>query len=164
MIRLAKVTETSKKRVSLHLVLDCISAFARFFMAYIWLAAGISKLNNRMETAQSIRAYEIFTDTWSNGLASVIGPLEIAGGVLLLFGIFLRKASWISVTVLVLFIAGIAQAWARNLGIDCGCFGPQGLGENTARDYALIIIRDIFFIALSLWTVYRPFKKFALYA
>lgn len=158
------VSENTMRRSRKTMALDAMSFFARFFMAYIWISAGISKTGSRLETAQSVKAYEIFSDTWANWISIIIGPLEIAGGVLLLLGIFLRKASWVSTFVMVLFIIGLSQAWARGLSIDCGCFGPQGITENTAADYAKVIARDIVFVVLSLWTVYRPFKKCALYA
>ncbi|RNE49796.1 DoxX family protein [Corynebacterium alimapuense] len=144
-------------------VLDFISAFARFYMAYTWISAGIPKLNSHMALTQAIMAYEVFTPQWSDYLARLIGPLEIAGGVLLLLGIFLRQSSKVATVVLVLFIVGIGQAWIRGLGIDCGCFSVDPDQDEQIMDYFLTILRDIGFIILSLWTVYRPFRKFALY-
>ena len=144
-------------------ILDAISAFARFFMAYIWISAGIPKLNDHMNMTQAIAAYEIFTPYWSDLLARLIGPLEIAGGVLLLLGIFLRQSSKVASWVMVLFIVGVASAWARGLAIDCGCFNIEPNTDGQAMDYLITILRDLVFLALSLWTVYRPFKRFALY-
>lgn len=145
------------------LVLDAISAFARFYLAYIWISAGIAKLSDHMVMTQTIVAYEIFTPQWSDYLARLIGPLEIAGGILLLLGLFLRQAGKVSAIVLVLFIIGIGQAWARGLDIDCGCFNLEP-DPNQATDYLITILRDIGYLALSIWIVYRPFKKFALYS
>lgn len=145
------------------LILDAISAFARFFMAYIWISAGIPKLNDHLNMTQAITAYEIFTPYWSDLLARLIGPLEIAGGVLLLLGIFLRPASKVAAWVMVLFIIGVGQAWLRGLSIDCGCFNIEPNLDQQAMDYFVTILRDLAFLALTLWTVYRPFKRFALY-
>lgn len=144
-------------------ILDVISAVARFYMAYVWISAGIPKLDNHMNMTQAIMAYEIFTPYWSDLLARVIGPLEIAGGVFLLLGIFLRRASKVASVVLVLFIIGIGQAWARGLAIDCGCFNIEPNLDKQAMDYFITILRDLAYLALTLWTVYRPFKRFALY-
>ena len=99
--------DTSSTRV---LLLDLLSAFARFYMAYIWIKAGLSKVGEHLSVYQTIRAYEIFTDQWSHYLAHLIGPLEIAGGVLLLLGVFLRKSALVGTIVLVLFMIGISQA------------------------------------------------------
>lgn len=144
-------------------ILDGISFFARFFMAYTWLTAGWAKLNDHMNMTQAIMAYEIFTPQWSDLLARLIGPLEIAGGLFLLLGIFLRQSSKVATGVLVLFIIGIAQAWARGLAIDCGCFSIEPNLDAVAMDYFVTILRDLFYIALTVWTIYRPFKRFALY-
>lgn len=151
------------KKIDKTLVLDLISAFARFYMAYIWIKAGVSKLNQHHSVTQTISAYEIFTPEWSDYLAYLIGPLEIAGGVLLLLGLFLRGSSKVALIVLSLFIIGIAQAWARGLGIDCGCFSTNIDEDAQAMNYLKTIVRDIFYIALTIWTIKRPFKKFALY-
>lgn len=132
-------------------------------MAYIWIAAGISKLDNHMEMTQTIMAYEIFTPEWSDLLARLIGPLEIAGGVLLLLGVFLRHTNVLAIVVLGLFIVGIAQAWSRGLIIDCGCFGIEQVTEDPRGEYAKTIARDVLFIALSTWSIARPFKKWAIY-
>ena len=72
------------------LVLDVLSALARFYMAYIWISAGWAKIGVHLDTAKTIEAYEIFTPAWSDLLAHIIGPLELAGGLLLLLGIKLR--------------------------------------------------------------------------
>lgn len=145
------------------LVLDIVSAFARLYMAYIWIKAGLAKLNDVMAVTQSIRAYEIFTLEWSGYLANIIAPLEIAGGVLLLLGLFLRKSSVIGTIVLCLFIIGIAQAWGRGLGIDCGCFSVNPNQEAQVMNYMKTIARDVFYIVLMLWIYFRPFKKWALH-
>ena len=150
-------------RLNKTLVLDAISFFARFWMAYTWIKAGISKLDAHMAVTQNITAYEIFTPQWSDFLARLIGPLEIAGGVLLLLGIFLRTSSKVSIGVLTLFIIGIAQAWIRGLELDCGCFDPTATTTNYQLEYATSIGRDLFYIALSAWTVHRPLKKWAIY-
>ena len=144
-------------------VLDIISAIARFYMAYIWISAGVAKLNDHMAVTQTIAAYEIFTPQWADYLARLIGPLEIAGGVLLLLGIFLRGSSKVAAVVLVLFMIGIGQAWARGLAIDCGCFNVDVNLDEQAMDYLKTILRDVGYLALTIWTIKRPFKKFALY-
>lgn len=144
-------------------ILDCVSAFARFYMAYIWISAGISKLNQHATVAMTIRNYDIFTGEWSNLLAHIIGPLEIMGGVLLLLGLFLKQANKIAIIVLTLFVIGIAQAWLRGLNIDCGCFEADPTASDGPMNYAMTILRDFFYIFLSGWTIFRPFKKLAIY-
>lgn len=142
-------------------MLDVLSALARFGLAVMWIYSGSTKLGNHMTVTQSIEAYEIFTPYWSNLLANIIGPAEIAGGLILLLGIKIRPAGWVSFGVLVLFIIGLSSAYHRGLQIDCGCFGPQP--DSNGGDLLWAIARDIGLIAVTLFMIYRPFKKFALY-
>lgn len=143
-------------------ILDAISFISRFGLATVWIIAGVGKVGKTMVETQTIMAYKIFTYEWSLFLAKIIGPLEVAGGLVLLLGIFLRQAGKISTVVLVLFMIGIGQAWYRGLVIDCGCFGEPDL-SNGGMDYLATILRDVGLVAMSLWVVYRPFKRFALY-
>lgn len=133
-------------------------------MAYVWIHAGTAKLGKHMEMTQAITAYKIFTPEWSGYLAQLIGPLEIAGGVFLLLGLFLRGSSMVGAVVLVLFMIGIGQAWSRGLAIDCGCFSVEGLSDDQTMDYLKTLLRDAGYLALTAWTIWRPFKRFAVYA
>ncbi|GAB3946997.1 DoxX family membrane protein [Corynebacterium tapiri] len=142
-------------------ILDGVSFVARFFMAYIWITAGLHKIGNNLNVTQSIQAYDIFTPAWNHILAQLIGPLELAGGLMLLMGLYLRKSSLVSTIVLVLFIIGISQAWIRGLELNCGCFGPEEATTNYPKQYFETIVRDLVFIALSVWTMVRPFTRWA---
>lgn len=142
-------------------VLDALSALVRFGLAVMWIYSGSTKLGNHMTVTQSIEAYEIFTPYWSNLLANIIGPAEIAGGLILLLGIKIRPAGWVSFGVLVLFVIGLSSAYHRGLQIDCGCFGPNP--DSSGGGLLWAIARDIGLIAATLFMIYRPFKKFALY-
>ncbi|WP_047260738.1 MauE/DoxX family redox-associated membrane protein [Corynebacterium uterequi] len=130
-------------------------------MAFVWIAAGVSKIGDRLAVTQNIQAYDIFTPAWSDILAQLIGPAELIGGLLLLFGLWLRPASKVAIGVLVLFIVGIGQAWLRGLELNCGCFTPDEAITNYQLQYFGVIVRDLVFIALSAWTIWRPFTKLA---
>ena len=145
------------------LVLDVISFIARFGMAWVWIEAGVHKLGKTLDMTQAIKGYGIFTPEWAGYLATVIGPLEVIGGVLLLLGLFLRRSSIVATIVLLLFMVGIAQAWARGLDIDCGCFGYDAQNPDSGMDYAKTLLRDAAYLFLTVWTIKRPFTKFALH-
>ncbi|MDO5033004.1 MauE/DoxX family redox-associated membrane protein [Corynebacterium sp.] len=158
-----KVSPKAKPTLNKALILDIISAFARFYMAYIWIKAGASKLGENLSVMQSISAYEIFTPEWSTYLSYLIGPLEVCGGLLLLLGLFLRPSAAVGTGVLVLFMIGIGQAWLRGLGIDCGCFSVNPDEEAQVMNYMMTLARDVFYVFLMVWTFKRPFTKFALH-
>jgi hypothetical protein len=58
--------------------------------------------------------------------------------------------------LLIVYIAGIAQSWARGLTIDCGCFGNGGQVGAGQTHYPEEILRDIGFFALAVWLAVRP--------
>ena len=91
-------------------ILDAISFISRFGLAAVWIVAGAGKVGKTMVETQTIMAYEIFTYEWSLFLGKIIGPMEVAGGLVLLLGIFLKPAGKLSAVVLVLFMVGIGQA------------------------------------------------------
>lgn len=159
---MSTTTAASPSRDIKTLVLDVLSALARFYMAYVWISAGWSKIGVRLDTAKTIEAYEIFTPAWSDLLAQIIGPLELAGGLLLLLGINLRWSGKVSIYVLVLFIIGMLSAWQRGLVIDCGCFDPSAAGEGETNLLSTVF-RDVIYIAITGFMMWRPFKKFAIY-
>ena len=97
---MSTTTTPAPERNTKTLVLDVLSALARFYMAYVWLDAGIAKLGVPLDVTKTIEAYEIFTPDWSYLLAHIIGPLEVAGGLLLLLGIKLRWSGKVSIIVL----------------------------------------------------------------
>ncbi|MCS4490625.1 MauE/DoxX family redox-associated membrane protein [Corynebacterium sp. ES2775-CONJ] len=143
-------------------VIDIISALARFGLAAVWILAGLTKIGKPMTEAQNIMAYEIFTPDWSYFLGQIIGPVEIAGGLILLVGIFIRQAAKISLIALIFFMIGIAQAWYRGLVIDCGCFGDADLADG-GMSYVTTLLRDVVFVAMSIWVMVFPYKRFAIY-
>lgn len=143
--------------------LDVISFIARFGMAGIWLWAGFSKLGNQMGVAQSVLAYEMFTPEVANFIALVLPPLEIAAGLMLLLGVFLRPTAKVTAFVLALFTIGLVQAWVRGLAINCGCFSVNINDTGDTMTYLWAVLRDIGFLIASLWVAYRPFRKWAIH-
>lgn len=138
---------------------QAVTLAARVILAVVWIRAGVYKLlGNRVDVIQSIQGYEIFSQEWATFLGGIIGPLEVAGGVILLLGVVPRFAGWLSTIVLTLFIIGIGQAWARGLVIDCGCFGDVQISDDVERDYAFSIARDILYVVLSFVVAYGPHR------
>ena len=68
--------------------------------------------------------------------------VEIALGIALIAGVFVRTAALVSALLLVVYIAGVASAWARGLQIDCGCFGGGGRVAAADTAYPTEILRD----------------------
>ncbi|WJZ03543.1 Methylamine utilization protein MauE [Corynebacterium freiburgense] len=161
---IVSVTAKNVSTPATGVVSEIVSALARFGLAAVWIVSGWLKIADPVATKQSVLAYEIFNAQISYLIADILPPLEIALGILLILGVFLRATGIVSALIFVAFIGGIASAWARGLTIDCGCFGGGGYDASvTGWTYFVEILRDIAFIAMAAWTAYRPFRRFAIY-
>ncbi|MEU4158117.1 MauE/DoxX family redox-associated membrane protein [Actinoplanes sp. NPDC026670] len=139
-----------------------IGTAARVVLGVVWLIAGALKVGDLAASARAVHAYQVMSYDTAQVVGAVQPFLEIALGLLLLIGLSTRLTAAISAVLMVVFIAGIASAWARGLRIDCGCFsdgGALGQGESTA--YGIDILRDLAFLALSGLLVWRPRTRFS---
>jgi hypothetical protein len=60
------------------------------------------------------------------------------------------------------FIIAIAQAWARGLSIDCGCFGGGGKIDSEDTKYLSEIIRDMGLLGIGVFLYRYPAGKYSL--
>ena len=137
-------------------VLDLIGTLARLGLAAVWLISGAIKVSDPDGTMASVRAYQLFPDGIATLIGAVLPFLELALGLLVLVGIGTRLVGVLSGLVLVIYIAGIAQSWARGLTIDCGCFGGGGQVAAGQTHYPEEILRDTGFLAMAVWLAVRP--------
>ena len=137
-------------------VLDVVGLLARLFLGAVLIYAGATKVGHPLTAERAVQAYEIFP----MGLAGLIGQalpfVEIVLGVLLVLGLFTRPVAIVSTLLLLAFVAGISQAWARGLTIDCGCFGGGGQVGAAQTRYPQEIARDLGFMVAGVWLVWRP--------
>src|SRR5215211_4515974 len=106
--------------------LDWAGTLSRAGLAVVWIWAGLAKLTDPNGAVLSVRAYWLLPDVLVRPVAWGLPFLELALAVLLLAGIANRIAGAASAGLLVVFMLGIASAWARGLQIDCGCFSAGG--------------------------------------
>ncbi len=100
----------------------------RWILGAVLLASGISKLMAPPEELAAIMdAYQLLPIQILMPLSRVLPWVEVAAGVCLALGLFLK---WISVATLVMFgvfIAALASVLARGVDLSsCGCFGKWG--------------------------------------
>ena len=135
---------------------DLVGAAVRCALAAVWLVSGGMKLADPLQAAVAVDAYRVLPAALVPVVAAVLPLLELALGGLLLLGIGTRLAAVVSGVLLLGFVAGLVQAWARGLSIDCGCFGGGGPVPPGEEQYPLTLLRDLGFLALALWLVVRP--------
>ena len=93
-------------------------------VAAVFIYAGVDKLRDPLQFADSIAAFAILPAVLINLLAFGLPPFEIACGLLLL-GPRTRRVGALAVAVIsVIFFTALASALIRGLTLDCGCFGP----------------------------------------
>lgn len=133
-----------------------IGLVARLGLAAVWLVSGVLKAIDPDQTYVAVRAYDVLPDDAVEVVAALLPWMEIAFGVLLLVGVGTRLVAVMSLALLIVFMAGVVQAWARGLSIDCGCFGGGGTVEPGQTAYVEELLRDTGFALLACWLVVRP--------
>jgi uncharacterized membrane protein YphA (DoxX/SURF4 family) len=139
-----------------------IGLLARLVLGGVLLVAGYLKVFTPDKSMMAVRAYEILPIWFANFLGIVLPWLEVGAGVLLIIGVAIRYAAIFGSALMVLFIIAIAQAWARGLSIDCGCFGGGGTIDPSQTRYLEEILRDIGLALCGLYLLRYPITKFAL--
>lgn len=142
--------------------LDLVGTLARVGLAAVWLLSGVPKAMDPDRTYVAVRAYDVLPPLGVELVAGILPWLEIALAVLLLLGLGTRVAAVVSGLLLLVFVAGVTQAWARGLTIDCGCFGGGGQVEAGETAYVAELVRDTGFLLLAAWLVLRPRTLFAM--
>ena len=137
-------------------VLDVIGTLARLGLAAVWLVSGVLKAVDPDQTYVAVRAYDVLPKAGVALVAAILPWFEIVLGVLLLLGVATRAAAAVGAGLLLVFVAGVTQAWARGLSIDCGCFGGGGAVEPDQTTYGQELLRDTGFALLACWLIARP--------
>jgi uncharacterized membrane protein YphA (DoxX/SURF4 family) len=131
-------------------------------LAAVAFAAGLAKITDLPASVRAVRAYEILPEAVVPLVGDALPMVEILLGVLLLLGLFTRFAAITFGALMVVFIIGIASAWARGLAIDCGCFGGGGSITPDQTKYPLEILRDLGLVAVSAVVAWWPRTRLSL--
>ena len=129
----------------------------RLILGGVLLVAGALKVTDPYSSATSVRAYQILPVDLANLLGFILPFAEVAIGIFLIVGIWVRLNAIAGGALMIMFIIAIGQAWARGISLDCGCFGKGGLldtDELPVWNYTLEIARDIVLAAFAVY-IYR---------
>lgn len=137
-------------------VKDVLGLLARLILGGVLVYAGAVKVGKPLTSQRAVQAYDVLPYDLAGWVGLILPFAEIVLGLLLVLGLFTRLAAAISALLMAAFIVGIAQAWARGLTIDCGCFG--GGGQVTAGEtaYPQEIARDLGLALCGAWLWWRP--------
>jgi uncharacterized membrane protein YphA (DoxX/SURF4 family) len=91
--------------------------------AAVWIAAGAAKLPNIQTFHVLVDKYGILPSALTGPFAYALPFAEIAIGLYLAAGLFVRGAALAGTLLFAVFLTAQGIAWARGLTLDCGCFG-----------------------------------------
>lgn len=74
--------------------------------------------------AMSIDSYQVLPLTMVEMVARTLPWVELAAGLMLVAGLWLRISAPLVSIMLLVFFALMVRAYAKGMEINCGCFGP----------------------------------------
>jgi len=139
-----------------------LATVGRLVLGAVFVVAGVLKVPDPAAAVRAVRAYRLLAEPLVGPVAFGLPVLEIAVGLALLLGVFVRTAAVAAAVLLVVFLAAVGSAWARGLQIDCGCFGDGGQVAAGETSYPLEILRDVGLLLVALALARWPASRLAL--
>jgi len=139
-----------------------LGLISRLVLGGVLFIAGYLKVSTPDKSQMAVRAYEVLPISLANLIGLLLPYVEIGIGLLLILGVYTRISAALGGAIMVVFIVAIAQAWARGLTIDCGCFGGGGQVAASETKYLSEIIRDTALVLLALYLIRYPKTKFSI--
>lgn len=113
----------------------------RLGAAAVWIVAGAAKIPQIQAFQVLVQRYGMLPDVLSGPFSYVLPFLELAVGLYLALGLFVRGAALAGTVLFAVFLVAQASAMIRGISLDCGCFGTIAqttVGPLTMlRDFAL---------------------------
>ena len=92
-------------------------------LAALYIYAGVDKVRDPLEFADSIAAFSILPRVFITLFALSLPLFEVACGLLLLWPATRRAGALAAFIISVVFFVALSSALLRGLTLDCGCFG-----------------------------------------
>ena len=135
----------------------------RLVLAGVLFVAGWPKFVDVEGTVRSVTAFQLVPDGLVRPFAYAMPTFELVLGALLVLGLGTRLLGVAYAGLMLMFLFGIASAWARGLSIECGCFGNTGAEVlDPVPGYIRDIVRDVLLLLGALWLVLWPRTRFSL--
>ena len=150
------------RRSAFAAVVPWLATVARLGLGVVFVVAGALKLPDPAAAVRAVRAYRLLPEGLVSSVAFGMPIIEIAVGLLLIVGIFVRTAAIATAVLLIVYIAAISSAWARGLQIDCGCFSKGGAVAAGQTAYPAEIARDVGLLIVGAGLAWWPRSRFAL--
>jgi uncharacterized membrane protein YphA (DoxX/SURF4 family) len=126
----------------------------RLILGGLFVYAGVLKVLDPLDFAQSIRNYDLVGQSLSLAAAIVLPWLEILAGAALAAGIWKRASALVISGLLVFFILLTLVTILRGLDVDCGCFGAISRKAGWG-----LIVEDAAMLYMALAILLAPKKR-----
>ena len=120
----------------------------------MFVGASWYKIQDPQGFAILVAQYQFLPQGAINLFALFMPQLELWAGLLLIFTRWNKEMSLLILGMFVAFIAALAQAVVRDLGITCGCFEIEG--AMSKKDAWISLVRDLILLGPNLWLAFRP--------
>jgi uncharacterized membrane protein YphA (DoxX/SURF4 family) len=139
-----------------------VTLLSRLVLGGVLLVAGGLKVGNLPKSAMAVRSYEMLPIPLANFLGYTLPWIEIGMGLLLIVGVAVKISGALGALTMLAFIIAIAQAWARGLSIDCGCFGGGGAIDPEDTKYTQKLLENMGLMSLGIFLYFFPKGRFGL--
>jgi uncharacterized membrane protein YphA (DoxX/SURF4 family) len=123
----------------------------RIVAGLVMLAAALSKIGAPAVFAGQIENYDLVPVGFENLIAITLPWIEFLAGLALVLGVRARSGAWLALGMMVVFTLAVAQALARGLNIECGCFGTA----DASRIGLTKLLENLAFTAVSIVAAMR---------
>jgi len=126
----------------------------RVILGAIFIYSGYAKLREPWALfAMGIDSYHMLPFRFVEPMARTLPWFEVAVGLLLIVGLWLRLSSAAVSLMMVVFMTAILHAYFTGQQISCGCFGP---GEPISK---WTMLRDGSILAASLFVTWMALRR-----
>lgn len=135
-------------------MLDADPAIAlafRLALGVTFVAASLGKIRRPRVFAVHVANYEVLPRRFAHLGGVLLISIELALGISLLTGYFVRVADALLICVLLLFIAAVGVNLRRGRRVPCGCFGDgdELISPRTVARLVLLLSAAVLLAALS---------------
>jgi len=113
----------------------------------VFLAAALGKIGDLGAFAGQVHNFQLVPVAAENLVAIALPWVEIVAGLALVLGIRARAGAVVATGLMAVFIVAVAAALARDLSIECGCFGKAGASRvgwsKLAQNVGLLLLAAI---------------------
>lgn len=113
----------------------------RLVIGVLFIYASYDKILNPEAFAKAIKNYDMLPFSLIHISALILPYLELFTGLFLIFGKFKLGSPFLIGVMLIFFLVGLIQAYARGLDINCGCFSLDN--PSASSDILMRIFEDI---------------------